>query len=108
MAEKRGNTGKLKYDFNTAGVLEVWLPRLEGWYRTTAKEFRSFDGKRRITQPVKVQGKGEVFNAKMEVIVYRGPVYASGTNTEVKNTGTGKIVNTPHTDRLIKISGNRL
>jgi hypothetical protein len=55
MAEKRGETEKLINDFNTAGVLEVYMPNLEGWYRTTAKDFRSFDGKRRITEPIKVE-----------------------------------------------------
>ena len=37
MAEKRGFTGKLEYDFNTAGVLEVCIKGT--WYRTTGREF---------------------------------------------------------------------
>jgi hypothetical protein len=46
--EKTGNTEKIKYDFNTASNLEIWMPNLNGWYRVTSREFRSFNGKRRI------------------------------------------------------------
>lgn len=46
--EKTGNTEKIKYDFNTAANLEIWMPNLKGWYRVTSREFRSFNGKRRI------------------------------------------------------------
>ncbi len=46
--EKTGNTESLKYDFNTASNLEVFMPNLDGWYRVTSREFRSFNGKRRI------------------------------------------------------------
>ena len=53
MSEKRGHVVKLHYDFDTAGVLEIWMPKLEGWYRVTSREFRSYDGKRRITKPIK-------------------------------------------------------
>jgi hypothetical protein len=48
MAEKQGNTEKIKVDFNTRGNLEVFMPNLNGWYRVTSREFRSFNGKRRI------------------------------------------------------------
>jgi hypothetical protein len=61
--EKTGNTEKLIYDFNTASNQEVWMPNLEGWYRVTSREFRSFNGKRRIN--------GEE---------YKGPVYHYATN----------------------------
>ena len=61
--EKTGNTEKLTYDFNTASNLEVYMPNLEGWYRTTSREFRSFNGKRRIN--------GES---------YKGHIYHYGTN----------------------------
>lgn len=47
--EKTGNTEKLIYDFNTAANLELWMPNLNGWYRVTCREFRSFNGKRRIS-----------------------------------------------------------
>ena len=64
MAEKKGFTGQLKYDFDTARNLEVYLKGK--WFRTTSREFRSFNGKRRI--------QGEEYN---------GPVYLCGTNTKV-------------------------
>ena len=37
MAEKRGHLEKLINPFNTAGVLEVFMPKLDGWYRVTAR-----------------------------------------------------------------------
>ena len=46
--EKTGNTEKLKNDFNVAANLEVFMPNLNGWYRVTSREFRSFNGERRI------------------------------------------------------------
>lgn len=48
MSEKKGNTVKLEYDFDTARNLEVYLPSLSNWVRVTSREFRSFNGKRRI------------------------------------------------------------
>lgn len=63
MSEKTGNTEKLIYDFNTSKNLEVYMPNLEGWYRVTSREFRSFNGKRRIS--------GEE---------YKGHIYHYGTN----------------------------
>ena len=35
MAEKRGATEKLRYDFNTAGVLEIYIN--ETWTRVTGR-----------------------------------------------------------------------
>lgn len=64
MSEKKGFTGQLKYDFDTARNLEVYLNGK--WFRTTSREFRSFNGRR------KIQGKE-----------YKGPVYLYGTNTKV-------------------------
>jgi len=43
---KRGETGKLVYDFDQSQHLEICIE--DKWYRSTAREFRSFDGKRRI------------------------------------------------------------
>lgn len=106
MAEKTGNTVKLSYDFDTAGVLEVYLPKLEGWYRSTARDFRSFDGKRRITLPKKVE-KGNPW-VELETSEYNGPVYIWDTNTEVeKRENTGKIVTSPNWVKRQKISGSR-
>ncbi len=61
---KRGETGKLIYDFEPASNCEICLNDV--WYRSTPREFRSFSGKRRINnQP------------------YEGPVYFFKTNLEV-------------------------
>jgi hypothetical protein len=61
--EKTGNTEKLKYDFNTAANLELFMPNLKDWYRVTCQEFRSFNGKRRINN-----------------VVYNGPIYHYASN----------------------------
>ena len=50
MSEKKGDIGKLEYLFNTSANLEVYIPTLGRWNRVTCLEFRSFNGKRRITQ----------------------------------------------------------
>lgn len=78
MAKKTGHTEKLVYDFNTEGCLEVYMN--DKWYRATAKEFRSFDGLRRIIQPT----------------YYWGPVYLFGTNKIVQFTNSGSL----HTGKL--------
>lgn len=89
-AEKRGHLVKLEYDFNTAGVLEVCIKG--NWYRVTSRDFRSFDGPRRITQPEKQPGHGieNFFNIKMITEEYIGPLYMHGTNNivEPKNLET--------------------
>jgi hypothetical protein len=61
--EKTGNTAKIKYDFNTAANLEIFMPTLKNWYRVTPREFRAFNGKRRINH----EG-------------YEGPIYIYDTN----------------------------
>lgn len=75
--EKRGNTVKLISEFNTAGNLEVYMPQLNGWYRVTSREFRSFNGKRRINNED-----------------YEGPLFSYGTNNIVNpdNAEKDKIV----------------
>ena len=92
MAEKRGFTGKLENNFNTAGVLEVKIN--DTWYRTTSRDFRSFDGPRRITQPKKQPGKGiaTFFDVEMVSNEYFGPVYIHSTNNTVTPTNSGKII----------------
>lgn len=67
--EKKGNTEKLKYDFNTASNQEVWMPTLNGWYRVTSREFRSFNGKRRINEEE-----------------YKGPVFFYNTNKKINKS----------------------
>ena len=93
--EKTGNTAKLIYDFNTAGVCEVCIKGT--WYRTTAREFRSFDGERRITQPIKQPGIGEKFeDIQFHTYGYNGPVYVVQTNLEVIRMDTQTIVTNPY------------
>lgn len=107
MGEKRGHTEKMHYDFDTAGVLEIYLPKLEGWYRVTSREFRSFDGKRRITTPIKPQGKGEIFNVPMQTEEYNGPVFMWGTNSYVPYRGTHTFVESEKSIYFSKQSGSR-
>lgn len=71
MSEKRGNTVKLVYDFNTARCCEIEYQPSK-WIRTTAREFRSFKGNRRI---LNVDNPDQVFYEE-----YHGPVYLFGTN----------------------------
>ena len=87
MAEKRGHTEKLIYPFNTSGCLEVYMK--ETWYRATATEFRSFDGLRRITEPVRVE-HGNV-DVPMRTYDYWGPVYLYGTNKVMEFTNSGSL-----------------
>jgi hypothetical protein len=94
MGEKRGFTGKLKFDFNPLSLLEVQFnDGDETWYRVSAEYFRAFDGKRRITEPSKVvRGVPEV---EMTIYEYTGPVYIWGTNTIVPKKGIGKVMTGP-------------
>ena len=91
-AEKRGNTVKLEHDFNTAGVLEVCIKN--NWYRVTSRDFRSFDGPRRITEPVNQPGQGikKFFDIEFKTSEYFGPVYKHGSNITVKPTNKEKII----------------
>lgn len=73
MSEKRGNTGKLIYDFNVAANLEVQVGEM--WCRVTARDFRSFNGARRINE-----------------VGYEGPLYMFATNTLVKETNKPGLV----------------
>jgi len=101
MAEKTGNTAKLLYDFSTSGVCEVCIKG--NWYRTTAREFRSFDGKRRITEPIKQPGLGDQFaDTKFHTYDYNGPVYVIQSNLEVIRMDTETITTNPYTPTTIK------
>jgi hypothetical protein len=103
---KRGEIIKLEYPFNTAGSLEVFMPELGNWYRVTAKDFRSFDGKRRITEPTEIE-LGNV-DVPMKTEEYVGPVYLWGTNDEILDTtGEGQLVTSPYWEKSHKISGSR-
>lgn len=88
MGEKTGNTQKLKYSFNTAGLLEVCIKGT--WYRSTGREFRSFDGPRRITEPTSTE-LGNV-NVEMRTYPYNGAVYVFDSNIETAQNWTQSIV----------------
>lgn len=80
MSEKRGNTVKLVYNFNTARCCEIEY-KPGKWIRTTAREFRSFRGNRRI---LNVDNPDDVFYE-----AYYGPVYLFGTNKTVDTDSEG-------------------
>jgi hypothetical protein len=84
MAEKKGNTGQLKYDFNTKWSTEVQFKEDGKWFRATCREFRSFDGPRRIF----LKNEDNIW----EYIEYKGPVYMYNTNTHVVKNNTYKII----------------
>jgi len=71
MAEKTGNLIKLTYEFNSGWCCEVSFDG-EKWARVTAREFRSFNGKRRI---LNVENPNEPYYEE-----YNGPIYFYGTN----------------------------
>lgn len=75
MAEKKGNTVKLKYDFPTQLCCEIYQESLGDYYRVTCNEFRSFGGKRRI---LNIDDPKNVYYEN-----YHGPVYWLGTNKKV-------------------------
>jgi hypothetical protein len=68
--EKRGNTEKIRYDFDTTKCCEIKI-KTGLWCRSTPNEFRSWKGERRIVR----------WN-KDEMIIeeYNGPVYYMGSN----------------------------
>ena len=78
MGEKRGNTGKLVFDFDTAWAHEIQMNNGK-WYRALDVDFRSFNGPRRISGP-----KGIVLGEHLgtETFDYNGPVYFYKTNVK--------------------------
>lgn len=81
MSEKKGNTIKLHYDFPTQRCCEVYVPNLEGWYRVTCKEFRSWVGKRRILY-ISDDSKLKR-DIKSEYRDYDGPTYLFDSNKKI-------------------------
>jgi len=75
MSEKRGNTEKLRYDFNESRCCEIYIEGLNRYGRVTGREFRSFGGKRRI---LNVDNPHNAFYED-----YEGPVYYMMTNKKV-------------------------
>ena len=80
MGEKKGNTCKLLNPYNDNGVLEIFHPEMGKWIRVTSTEFRSWGGKRRITE------YRYPFRKPIEVNTheYEGPVFEYQTNHLVK------------------------
>ena len=94
MTEKRGGSPmqELYMDFDRTAVMEVYKPNLGKWYRCTERDFRSFDGERRLIIPSVVKkGCQQTFR----VLLYSGPVYAYGTNNILPFTNSGKIASSP-------------
>jgi len=90
MAEKRGRTARLIYDFPTEALLEIQIK--DNWYRTTPNEFRSFDGNRRYSKPYSQPKLGDTSNKpQMQTVQYLGPLYAYGTNHQIAKKNTQKI-----------------
>ena len=81
MGEKRGMTGKLEIDFNTAWVQEVYHPKFERWSRVTEHYFRCFTGKRRLTRNKNIALRN--IGVEQETFEYHGPVYIFDTNIKV-------------------------
>jgi hypothetical protein len=82
MSEKRGLTGKLHYDFNTAKAVYVKIESGK-LVRVTERSFRSYYGERFIYQQV---------DGEWEYTPYDGPLYFHDTNRKCKNPiGKGKI-----------------
>lgn len=93
MAEKTGHLIKLEYDFHTSCVCEIFT--LDSWIRVTEREFRSFDGPRRLIRPVGGTPRRWLEGDPIEVVEYHGPVYVFHTNDIVSYEGTGKIIYGP-------------
>lgn len=108
MGEKRGLLEKMKYDFPTEAVLEVYKTSLGGWYRVTSTEFRSYDGPRRYTRPIKQPVHGDSFtDVPTETFEYNGPVYMMRTNREVYYEGSEQVIDSTKSLEFKAISGSR-
>ena len=90
MSEKRGQTEKIKFEFNTAGVLEIQYAT-GGWGRVTAVTFRAYDGPRRITEPQFTEKSNP--HVPMRTYLYEGPVYYYGSNKQVVKQNSDTVRN---------------
>jgi hypothetical protein len=107
-AEKRGQLEKMRYDFPTEAVLEVQIKGT--WYRVTSREFRSFDGHRRLTMPVQQPGLGMKNLDELEFVTHDCdflPLYMFGSNKEVVKTWNEKMVSTPYYEKTNATSPSR-
>ena len=104
MAEKGGlEQQNLINEYNVAGSLEIFMGG--EWRRVTSKDFRSFNGPRKITQPQYTE-LGNV-DVPMMTYEYFGPVYAWGTNNVIDYSDTGSLEKGKVWDKARKISENR-
>ena len=105
MAEKRGLEQQSRInEYNTAGVLEIFFK--EKWTRVTTKDFRAFNGPRRISEPTTIE-LGNVV-VPMRTYEYYGPVYIWGTNTIADFSDTGSIEKNEIWDKARKISESKI
>ncbi len=87
----------LKYDFEPYKCCEV---KMDGsWYRVTARQFRSFDGERRISTDIDE-------NNQLIYRSYEGPIYLFKTNVTVEPQGTNNFVYTLEGDPRDKVPVN--
>jgi len=108
MAEKQGHLEKMIYDFPTETVLEIYLDKLNNWYRVTSTTFRSFDGLRRYIKPTYQPRRLELTKINPpEIIEYKGPVFMFRTNQQVYYTGSGVIIDSTKTLIERQKSNNR-
>lgn len=108
MSEKKGHLEKMRYDFPTEAVLEVQIKGT--WYRVTSREFRSFDGHRRLTKPVQQPGLGMKNLDELEFVTHDCdflPLYMFGSNKEVVKTWNEKMVATPYYEKTNATSASR-
>tara|TARA_B110000285_G_scaffold137433_1_gene153982 strand:+ start:342 stop:674 length:333 start_codon:yes stop_codon:yes gene_type:complete len=109
MAEKTGHLEKMRYDFPTEAVLEIWMDSLDRWHRVTSQVFRSYDGPRRYSQPIQQPRIGDSFtDVPMRTVDFtEGPVYMSLTNREVYYKNTQKIIESTKSLENRNKSGSR-
>jgi hypothetical protein len=79
----------LKYDFEPYKCCEI---KTDGsWFRVTARQFRSFDGERRISTSIDE-------NNQLIYRDYNGPIYLFKTNIIVESKGSNNFVYTSEGD----------
>lgn len=106
MGEKKGFTGRLECPFNQDGSLEI-LTKKDKWSRVTSREFRSYDGPRRIYQPNYVVRGHANLDVEMEYVNYYGPIYEYGTNTQVPFKDSRSLIDSVELEKIRKISNQR-
>ena len=91
-------TVTLKYDFEPYRCCEVKIGGT--WDRVTARQFRSFDGQRRISCGVSEENQLIYQN-------YEGPIYLFKTNVAVEPKGRNNFVYTDEGDPRDKMPVHR-